>query len=126
MTGVQTCALPILLRDAYVDDCQRGLDRWNKRLEEAGISEPLKLPSKRFYRHIGLYADLSFDADGRLLGQEEWEKGKGQWLPTESDRAYIATLQKAVREPGQIANWLGRPARGIKGLPFEYDYVRLD
>jgi hypothetical protein len=31
-----------------------------------------------------------------------------------------------VREPGKIANWIGRPARGIKGLPFEYEYVRLD
>ena len=38
----------------------------------------------------------------------------------------MATLQKAVREPGQIANWIARPARGIKGLPFEYEYVRLD
>ena len=33
---------------------------------------------------------------------------------------------KPVREPGKIANWLALPARGIKGLPFEYEYVRLD
>ena len=30
------------------------------------------------------------------------------------------------RTPGAIANWIARPARGIKGLPFEYEYVRLD
>ena len=33
---------------------------------------------------------------------------------------------KQVREPGQIANWIAKPPRGIKGLPFEYEYVRLD
>ena len=86
----------------------------------------MRLPSKRFYRHIGLYADMPFDMDGGLLTREDWEKRKGEWLPTDEDRAYVATLQKPVREPGQIANWIARPARGIKGLPFEYEYVRLD
>ncbi len=119
-------AMNEVLRDEYVEDCQRGLDRWNKRLADAGVSARLTLPSKRFYRHIGLYADMPFDVDGRLLSQEEWNRRQGEWLPTEKDRAYIATLQKAVREPGQIANWIARPARGIKGLPFEYEYVRLD
>ena len=59
-------------------------------------------------------------------GVLEWDRRQGEWLPTEKDRAYVATLQKAVREPAQIANWIARPARGIKGLPFEYEYVRLD
>src|SRR5437867_4045418 len=119
-------AMNEVLRDAYVEDCQRGVDRWNKHLERAGISARLRLPSKRFYRHIGLYAGLPFDVDGNLLSREAWEGRQGEWLPTEKDRAYVATLQKAVRDPGQIANWIARPARGIKGLPFEYEYVRLD
>jgi benzoyl-CoA 2,3-epoxidase subunit B len=119
-------AMNEVLRDAYVDDCQRGVDRWNKTLEKAGVSQRLRLPSKRFYRHIGLYANMPFDIDGRLLSREDWERGQGQWLPTAEDRAYNATLQKSVTSPGQIANWLAKPARGIKGLPFEYEYVRLD
>jgi benzoyl-CoA 2,3-dioxygenase component B len=119
-------AMNEVLRDAYVDDCQRGVDRWNKRISEAGVQFTLRLPSKRFYRHIGIYAEMPFDADGRLLSKEDWEKRRGEWLPTSADRAYVATLQKPVRAPGQIANWLARPARGIKGLPFEYEYVRLD
>jgi benzoyl-CoA 2,3-dioxygenase component B len=119
-------AMNEVLRDQYVEDCQRGVDRWNKHLERAGISARLKLPSKRFYRHIGLYADLPFDAEGRLLERAEWDAKKSSWLPTEEDRAYIMSLQKAVREPGQIAHWIGKPARGIRGLPFEYEYVRLD
>jgi benzoyl-CoA 2,3-dioxygenase component B len=115
-----------VLRDAYVEDCQRGVDRWNKRLAEAGLSEQLRLPSKTFYRHIGLYANLPFDPAGRLLAQEEWDRRKGEWLPTPDDKALVMSVQGAVREPGKIANWLARPARGIKGLPFEYEYVRLD
>jgi benzoyl-CoA 2,3-dioxygenase component B len=115
-----------VLRDAYVEDCQRGVDRWNKRLQEAGLSERLFLPSKRFNRHIGLYAEQPFDLEGRLLEKPEWERRRAEWLPTEADRAYIASLQKPVREVGKIANWIGKPPRGIKGLPFEYEYVRLD
>ncbi len=118
-------AMNELLRDAYVDDCQRGVDRWNKRLAEAGRPERLGLPSKRFNRHVGIYAELPFDPDGRLVSREEWDRRKGEWLPTDADRAYVQTLQQAVREPGKIANWLGRPVRGIKGLPFEYEYVQL-
>jgi benzoyl-CoA 2,3-epoxidase subunit B len=119
-------AMNEVLRDQYVEDCQRGVDRWNKHLERAGLSTRLRLPSKRFYRHIGLYAGLPFDPEGRLLTRPEWDARQGSFLPTPEDRAYITSLQKAVREPGQIANWLARPARGIKGLPFEYEYVRLD
>jgi benzoyl-CoA 2,3-epoxidase subunit B len=119
-------AMNEVLRDAYVEDCQRGVDRWNKHLEGAGLSERLRLPSKRFQRRIGLYAALPFDADGVLLSPDEFDRRKGEWLPTDADRAHIAALQKPVREPGKIANWLAKPARGIKGLPFEYEYVRLD
>jgi benzoyl-CoA 2,3-dioxygenase component B len=32
---------------------------------------------------------------------------------------------RPVHEPGKIAHWIAPPARGIKGLPFEYEYVRL-
>ncbi len=119
-------AMNEVLRDAYVADCQRGVDRWNKHLEKAGLAARLKLPNKRFYRHIGIYADMPFDDQGRMLAREEWERRRGEWLPTEADRAHIASLQKGVSEPGQIANWIAKPARGIKGLPFEYESVRLD
>src|SRR6187431_2224561 len=49
-------ALNEVLRDAYIVDCQRGVDRWNKTLEKAGISQRLVLPSRRFHRHVGIYA----------------------------------------------------------------------
>jgi benzoyl-CoA 2,3-epoxidase subunit B len=119
-------AMNEVLRDAYIEDCQRGVDRWNKRLAEAGVSARLALPSKRFYRHIGIYADLSFDPEGRFLDKAEWDRRRAEWLPSDADRAYVANLQKSVRDPGQIANWIAKPARGIKGLPFDYEYVRLE
>ncbi|MCM2254614.1 MAG: benzoyl-CoA 2,3-epoxidase subunit BoxB [Vicinamibacteria bacterium] len=119
-------AMNEVLRDQYVADCQRGVDRWNKHLEKAGMSERLKLPSKHFHRHIGLYAGMPFDPEGRLLSRLEWEQRQGEWIPDAQDRAYVQSLQGCVKEPGQIANWLARPARGIKGLPFEYEYVRFD
>jgi benzoyl-CoA 2,3-dioxygenase component B len=119
-------AMNEVLRDAYVEDCQRGVDRWNKRLAEAGLSERLTLPSKRFYRHIGHYADQAFDMEGRPLERGEWERRKEEWLPSASDRAYIESLQKPVREVGKIANWIAKPPRGVKGLPFDHEYVRLD
>jgi benzoyl-CoA 2,3-dioxygenase component B len=118
-------AMNELLRDAYVEDCQRGVDRWNKRLAEAGVEPRLALPSKRFYRHIGLYADLPFAPDGSLVERDEWQRRRDAWLPSAADRALVAALQQPVTEPGKIANWLAPPARGIQGLPFEYEYVRL-
>jgi benzoyl-CoA 2,3-dioxygenase component B len=119
-------AMNEVLRDEYVEDCQRGVDRWNKRLADAGLPDRLRLPSKRFYRHIGLYAGMPFDPDGRLLAKAEWERRRAEWLPSDDDKAYIRNLMKPVSEPGRIAQWLAMPARGIKGLPFEYEYVRLD
>src|SRR5438874_3715449 len=67
-------AMNEVLRDAYIEDCQRGVDRWNKHLERAGTTVRLRLPSKRFYRHIGLYAEMPFDADGHLLERSEWDR----------------------------------------------------
>jgi benzoyl-CoA 2,3-dioxygenase component B len=118
-------AMNELLRDAYVEDCQRGVDRWNKRLAEAGLGARLVLPSKRFYRHIGLYAGLPFAPDGGLVAREDWDRRRDEWLPGDGDREFIASLQQPVTAPGKIANWLAPPARGVKGLPFEYEYVRL-
>ncbi len=120
-------AMNEVLRDAYVEDCQRGVDRWNKRLAEAGPRRPPRAsPASASPGTSASTPSLPFDPDGRLLGREEWERRQGEWLPSGKDRAYVANLQHAVREPGQIANWIGKPARGIKGLPFEYEYVRLE
>ena len=50
---------------------------------------------------------------------------RAEWLPTIEDREYVRSLMHPVTEPGKIANWIAPPAQGIKGLPFEFEYVRL-
>jgi benzoyl-CoA 2,3-epoxidase subunit B len=118
-------AMNDVLRDAYIEDCQRGVDRWNRHLAEAGLPDRLHLASKRFHRQIGLYAGQPFDADGQLLTQEEWERRRSEWLPSAADREHVEALMQPVHERGRIAGWIAPPARGVKGLPFDYEYVRL-
>jgi benzoyl-CoA 2,3-dioxygenase component B len=117
-------AMNEVLRDAYIEDCERAVARWNKRLAEREIAGRLYLPSRRFYRHIGIYAELPFDPQGRLLAPEEWGRRRAEWLPDDADRRYIASLMHPVYERGRIASWIA-PAQGLKGLPFDYEYVRL-
>jgi benzoyl-CoA 2,3-dioxygenase component B len=114
-----------VLRDAYVDDSQRGVDKWNRAIEEAGYSFRLTLPSRRFHRASGIFAGLHFDAAGEPLTQEAWERRKGEWLPTEADEAYVKSLMTApVFEQGKMANWIAPPPRGIKGRPVDFEYVK--
>jgi benzoyl-CoA 2,3-epoxidase subunit B len=119
-------AMNEILRTDYLADCQRGVDRWNKDLEEAGVSFRLRLPHKRFHRAIGLYAGHTFDPAGDPVSPDEWERRRGDWLPTAEDETYIRRLMKPVHEPGKIANWIAPPRRGINGRPFDFEYVRLD
>ncbi len=120
-------AMNDVLRDAYIEDCQRGVDKWNKTIEEQAVKYTLALPSRRFHRAVGLYSGLHFDPAGELISQSEFERRKDEWLPNDSDREYIHSLMGApIHEPGKMANWIGAPKRGIKGKPIEYEYVRFD
>src|SRR2546422_3924568 len=53
-------ALNEVLRGEYTKDNERALARWNKTLEEEGLTERLYLPSARFYRRVGEYAGHYF------------------------------------------------------------------
>ena len=118
-------ALNEVLRSEYVKDCDKGLARWNKALTEEGLNERLYLPNIRFHRHVGEYAGHSFDIEGKLISAEEFAARRPEWLPTTEDREYVGSLMKPVTEVGKIANWIAPPATGIKGKPFEFEYVRL-
>ena len=118
-------ALNEVLRGEYVRDCEKGLARWNKTLADEGIGERLFLPSTRFHRHLGEYAGHHGDIQGNLITAEEFERRQAEWLPTMEDREYVRSLMHPVVEPGKIANWIAPPATGIKGKPFEFEYVRL-
>lgn len=117
-------ALNEVLRDDYVEDCQRGVDRWNKTIREAGIRFELTLPSRRFHRAIGSFADVRCDPAGSLLAPADWEARRGEWLPDQADEVYVKSLMQPVHQPGKIAQWIAPPRKGINGQPFEFQYVK--
>ena len=120
-------ALNERLRNDYVDDCAKGLVRWNRVIEQAGIDFELKLPHRAFNRRIGAFADLRVSPDGKVLGEAEWKANEGKWLPTAEDRVFVTSLMgPAVVEPGKFANWIAPPARGINNQPANFEYVRFN
>ena len=118
-------AMNLVLRDSYVEDCEKVIVRWNKILKKAGMEERMKLPHQRFNRHQGVYSSANYDPDGNPLTPEEWEAKKGEWLPTEADKAYVKSLMVAVMEPGKFAPWIAPPRKGINGQPVDYEYVKV-
>lgn len=118
-------AMNEVLRDAYVDDCQRGVDKWNRTIEAHGIPFKLTLPSRRFNRHIGIYANLETDFEGRVITKEAWEAQRDSMLPSAKDQAFVQSLMtKPVYDPKHMANWISAPKHGIKGRPVDFEYVR--
>jgi benzoyl-CoA 2,3-dioxygenase component B len=118
-------ALNERLRDDYIADCQRGVDRWNQVIKRHGIDTELRLPHRGFHRAIGTFAEVKVSPDGRVLSQAEWDARHAEWLPTAEDQAYVDSLMQPVMERGKFASWIAPPARGINGQPPDFDYVRL-
>jgi benzoyl-CoA 2,3-dioxygenase component B len=118
-------AMNEVLRDSYVVDCERALRKWNRTLEEAGSPTRLTLPSRRFHRHQGIYADHNFDPAGNLIDESQFEASRPKWLLTPADNEYLLSIMKPVHEPGKFANWISAPNKGIEGRPIEHEYVKL-
>jgi benzoyl-CoA 2,3-epoxidase subunit B len=113
------------LRDEYIVDCQRGVDRWNKSIREAGIDFEIKLPHRAFHRGIGTFSEVKATPEGKIITEAEWNSRHAEWLPTDEDRAFVQSLMTAVTEPGKFAGWIAPPARGINQQPVDFEYVRL-
>jgi benzoyl-CoA 2,3-dioxygenase component B len=113
------------LRREYTGDCQNGVNRWNRVLEEAGLTRRLRLPHVAFNRRVGTFAGIEATPDGDVIPAGEWERRKGDWLPTEVDKTYIRSLMQPVHERGRIAAWIAPPRQGINGKPVDYEYVHL-
>jgi benzoyl-CoA 2,3-dioxygenase component B len=118
-------AMNEVLRDAYAIDCQRGVDKWNRAIRAHGIPFELALPSRRFHRHIGVYAALRTDPLGNLMRSDVWEAKRENWLPSEADKAFVKSLMyEPIFGIGQMASWIGAPKQGIRGRPVSFEYVR--
>ncbi len=114
------------LRADYILDSQRGVDRWNAILEKAGIGYRLTLPHIAFNRGIGVFAPVHATPDGRIIDDAAWNRDREQWLPSEGDRAFVASLMHPVMEAGKMAHWIAPPAKGINGQPLDMEYVRFN
>lgn len=119
-------ALNEVLRDDYIKDSVSGVERWNKVLDKAGIPFRLKVPHKAFHRNIGALSGVKVSPDGRVVLDAEWNASVNQWLPSNEDRAYVASLMGRVVEPGKFANWIAPPVMGINRQPVDFDYVRFN
>ncbi|MCA9589190.1 MAG: benzoyl-CoA 2,3-epoxidase subunit BoxB [Myxococcales bacterium] len=114
------------LRDDYIADCQAGVDRWNRILDKAGLSQRLRLPHKAFNRKIGSFSKVRVSPAGELVSDEAWRAQESRWLPTDEDRAFVRSLMGPVREPGKFASFIAPPSRGIDNKPQDFAYVRFD
>ncbi|HEX7607426.1 MAG TPA: hypothetical protein VF348_11990, partial [Usitatibacter sp.] len=74
---------------------------------------------------IGTLANVSVSPEGEVLTREQWAASAGRWLPSEGDRAFVASLMGRVVEPGRFAGWIAPPAIGIDRHPIDFEYVRF-
>ena len=119
-------AMNEIARVGYVKDCEIGLKRWNMQIKRAGHGTELTLPSTRFRRNIGTWANVPADPQGGILSREDYDRRIGDWLPNEADRAHVKSLMQRVVEPGKMAGWIAAPDRGINNMPADYEYVKLN
>ena len=75
----QLAALNETLRDDYVEDCQKGVDRWNRTLADVGLS--LRLPHAGFNRAVGEFGAHRVSPDGRIVSADEWDARRRRVAP---------------------------------------------
>ena len=118
-------ALNMRLRDDYVADCNIGVGRWNKVIEEAGIPFEIKLPHVAFHRHIGEFSAIKADPAGNIMSDADWERRRSEFLPGDADKDFIEQLMQPQFEKGKYASWIAPPRVGIDNKPGDFEYVKL-
>jgi benzoyl-CoA 2,3-dioxygenase component B len=116
-------ALNETLREDFVADSQKGVDRWNRILADVGAE--LTLPHPGFNRSVGTFAGHRISSDGRVVSEDGWLASVDAWLPSRADRDHVESLMVGVTEPGKMAGWLAPPAGGIHAKPRDFEYVKL-
>jgi benzoyl-CoA 2,3-dioxygenase component B len=118
-------AMNEVTRAAYVRDCENGVKRWNKIIEKGGFNFELRLPSPRFRRSVGAWANAPTDPAGNPISAEAFAAGVSNWIPKPDDQAFVASLMQPVYDPAKVAGWIAPPERGINNLPVDYEYVKV-
>ena len=120
-------AMNEITRQAYVDDCNIGIKRWNRLIKKYGYEEySLALPSIKFRRNIGVWANLSINPKGEFINQDIYNRKLASWLPSENDKKFINSLMIQELDPGKTASWITKPRRGINNQEIDYSYVDLN
>jgi benzoyl-CoA 2,3-dioxygenase component B len=128
LTTIEVSALSVVnerLRDDYIADCQRGIDRWNKIIRDRGIEFSFQLPHRAFHRQIGEFAEVYATPSGQLIDENEWDQHVSDWLPNEPDQEYVRSLMVQVTNPGEFAPWIAPPRIGINDQPVDHAYVTM-
>jgi len=118
-------AMNEVLRDEYVVDCQKGVDRWNKTLEKEGVDFRVTLPSRRFHRHQGEYSNNFFNREGDLIDEASFRAKEKDWFLQSEDFSYLDSIMQPCYERGKMANWIAAPRKGINRQEPDFEYVKL-
>ncbi len=118
-------AINMRLRDDYVKECARGVERWNKIIADAGVQFRLALPHVAFNRKIGQFAAVEATPAGDLVDAATWAARRDRFLPSADDGEHIASLMRPVTERGAYASWIAPPQSGIDNKPGDFEYVRI-
>jgi benzoyl-CoA 2,3-dioxygenase component B len=118
-------ALNMRLRDDYTLDCEKGVERWNKIIEKAGVKFRLELPHTAFHRDIGEFKNINATPKGVILNDAEWAKVRNDYLPSLEDGDFITSLMTPINEPGKFAGWIAPPKVGIDNKPGDFEYVKI-
>ena len=118
-------ALNARLRDDYDKDVSGGIRRWNMVIEKAGIAFQMMLPHQAFNRRVGEFAAVSVTPTGEVVNTDDWDANRDQWLPSQTDLDFIASLMVQETTPGKFAGWIAPPKAGIDNKPGDFEYVKL-
>jgi benzoyl-CoA 2,3-dioxygenase component B len=118
-------AINMRLRDDYVTDCAKGIERWNKAIEKTGINFRFKLPHVAFHRHIGEFQNVTASPDGLVLSDTDWAKKKDAWLPSKEDGNFIQSLMQPCWERGKFSTWIAPPKVGVDNKGGDFEYVKI-
>ena len=86
------------------------------------LKPPHMEQEEQFLREL---RDLDSPNFHKFLSEAEWNARQAEWLPTDEDRAFVASLMGRVVEPGKFAHWIAPPAAGINRQPIDFEYVRF-
>ena len=91
-----------VLLDAYIADCTRIRQRWNREPEEARSHRGDPPPTASSTVSRASHAGYRFNPAGELIDEATWTKEHTNWLLTKADREYVDSCMVKVTEPGKF------------------------